>query len=107
MQVRIFVHINCACEGIHVAIFAFICICICACVRVYIPPTNLPLPFLPLRAQSVVLSFLAPRETGGWGAKGGRRLVVFIDDLHLAAHDDYQARPVHELVREAMQRKSW
>ncbi|XP_063589657.1 dynein axonemal heavy chain 12-like [Penaeus indicus] len=60
-----------------------------------------------LSVKSVVLSCLAPRETGGWGAKGGRRLVVFIDDLHLASHDDYQARPIHELVREAMQRKSW
>ncbi|ROT81735.1 hypothetical protein C7M84_025094 [Penaeus vannamei] len=26
-----------------------------------------------LSVKSVVLSFLAPRETGGWGAKGGRR----------------------------------
>ncbi|XP_042868647.1 dynein axonemal heavy chain 12-like [Penaeus japonicus] len=57
--------------------------------------------------KSVVLSNLAPRDSGGWGAKGGRRLVVFIDDLHLASHDDYQARPVHELVREAMQKKCW
>ncbi|XP_068243599.1 uncharacterized protein [Palaemon carinicauda] len=57
--------------------------------------------------KSVVLGYTVERETGGFGAKGKRRLAIFVDDLHLAAHDPHNARPVHEVLREAMQRKVW
>ncbi|XP_064087240.1 dynein axonemal heavy chain 3-like [Macrobrachium nipponense] len=57
--------------------------------------------------KSVVLGYTVERESGGFGAKEKRRLAIFVDDLHLAAHDPYNARPVHEALREAMQRKVW
>nr|XP_045615668.1 dynein axonemal heavy chain 7-like isoform X1 [Procambarus clarkii] len=60
-----------------------------------------------LSLKAIVISHLTMRESGKWGAKNGRRLLAFVDDLHLAAQDSYQALPVHEAIREAMQQKTW
>ncbi|KAK7080901.1 Dynein heavy chain 12, axonemal [Halocaridina rubra] len=57
--------------------------------------------------KSVVLSYVKERESGVFGATNGRKMSVFVDDLHLAAHDTYNARPAHEALREALQRKCW
>lgn len=47
------------------------------------------------------------RENGRWGGSGGRRVVAWVDDLHLAAADQHLARPLHEAVREAMTHATW
>ncbi|KAK8378939.1 hypothetical protein O3P69_009581 [Scylla paramamosain] len=60
---------------------------------------------LPLK--SLVLKRLEQRANGTWGARGGRRLVVLVEDLHLAAEDQHHARPLHEAVREALQQTTW
>lgn len=57
--------------------------------------------------QSQVMKRLEVRPSGAWGAKGGRRLVVLVEDLHLAAEDQHRARPLHEAVREALQQNTW
>ncbi|XP_050730386.1 dynein axonemal heavy chain 7-like [Eriocheir sinensis] len=60
---------------------------------------------LPLKSQ--VMKRLEVRPSGAWGARGGRRLVVLVEDLHLAAEDQHRARPLHEAVREALQQNTW
>ena len=57
--------------------------------------------------QAQVLDRVKQRTSGKWGATENRKLVVFIDDLQLAAEDSFKARPVHEALREALQTKSW
>lgn len=63
--------------------------------------------FLMSWVQSLVMKRLEMRPNGTWGAKGGRRLVVLVEDLHLAAKDQHHARPLHEAVREALQQTTW
>ncbi|KAK3858557.1 hypothetical protein Pcinc_035261, partial [Petrolisthes cinctipes] len=57
--------------------------------------------------KSVLIKRLKVRESGRWGGSGGRRVVAWVDDLHLAAADQHQARPLHEALREAMTHATW
>ena len=57
--------------------------------------------------QAQVLDKLVRRESGKYGSTDNKRLLVFIDDVQLADKDPFKATPVHEVIREAIQRKSW